>query len=181
MACYVVLLRGINVSASTRIAMSDLREVLHGAGLDDARTHLQSGNVLLSSSKKASDVGNAVETTIAKRLDMSVAAVVRTADQLRAVVEADVLSDVATDGSKRFVMFLGTPHDPHEVKQMAEAVQGRSDEVVADGREIYLWCPDGIRDSPLAKATMGKRSGPPATVRNWNTVARLAAMLDEEA
>jgi len=31
----------------------------------------------------------------------------------------------------------------------------------------------------MATLTMGKRSGPVVTTRNWNTVARLVALLDE--
>jgi len=106
--------------------------------------------------------------------------VVRTLAQLREVIELNPLGPVASDGSKQFVAFLSAEHDPAEVERMTQAVAGTGDEVHAHGREIYLWCPNGIHKSPLAKTTMGKRTGTVATVRNWNTVTRLAAMIDEE-
>jgi len=59
-ARWVVLLRGINVSASTRIAMSDLREQLTRAGLGEVRTHLQSGNVLVTAGGKPEAVARKV-------------------------------------------------------------------------------------------------------------------------
>ena len=45
----VVLLRGINVGRNRRVGMAELRAVLTDAGYYDVRTHLQSGNVLLTS------------------------------------------------------------------------------------------------------------------------------------
>lgn len=176
---YVVLLRGINVGPTTKVAMADLRALLHDAGFTEVRTHLQSGNVLLTSRKGASGVQQAVEAAIVARLGRSIDVVLRTAGELQAIVAADPLGEIATDGSKRFVAFLAEPHDPGDVRAMAASVAERDEQVLADGREIYLWCPDGIRDSPLAKAPKGRREGPVVTVRNWNTVSRLAAMLDE--
>ena len=48
----IVLLRGINIGPNNRIAMPALRELLTGAGFDDVRTYVQSGNVVLTSDAK---------------------------------------------------------------------------------------------------------------------------------
>ena len=53
----IVLLRGINVGSHRRIGMADLRELLAGHGYEDVRTHLQSGNVVLTSSLQADRLG----------------------------------------------------------------------------------------------------------------------------
>ena len=45
----VALLRGINLGSNRRVSMADLRKVLEHHGYEDVRTHLQSGNVVLSS------------------------------------------------------------------------------------------------------------------------------------
>lgn len=178
---FVVLLRGVNVSASTRIAMSAFRDLLGEAGFEDVRTHLQSGNALVTGAGKPEAVARTVNAAVADRLGMEIDVVVRTAAELRRAIDRDPLGSVATDGAKHFITFLSAPHDTAEVQRMAESVAGTRDEVRANEREIYLWCPDGIRNSPLAKAATGKRDGSVATVRNWNTVTRLVAMLDEEA
>ncbi|WP_328369803.1 hypothetical protein OHQ88_29400 [Micromonospora zamorensis] len=52
-----------------------------------------------------------------------------------------------------------------------------ADRYVVDGTEMYIWCPGGLRDSPLMKALGKIKDGPPATVRNWNTVEKLLAMM----
>jgi uncharacterized protein (DUF1697 family) len=178
-ARYVVLLRGINVGPSTRVAMADLRARLNDAGFDAVRTHLQSGNVLLTSTERPPGVRKAAQDAIADLLGKPIDVVVRTADELRAVARTDPLGSVASDGAKSFVLFLGEGHDADAVRALQSAAADTGDVVHADEREIYLWCPDGIRDSPLAKLTMGKRSGPVLTTRNWNTVVRLVGLLDE--
>jgi uncharacterized protein (DUF1697 family) len=45
-----------------------------------------------------------------------------------------------------------------------------------EGRELYLWLPDGIRDSPMALWKWDRLLGTPGTNRNWNTVRRLAEL-----
>jgi hypothetical protein len=40
----------------------------------------------------------------------------------------------------------------------------------------YLWCPQGVLESPLATALLGK-AGARFTTRNWATVLRIAAAL----
>jgi uncharacterized protein (DUF1697 family) len=46
-ASSVVLLRGINIGSSNRIAMPALREALAAAGLENPRTYVQSGNIVI--------------------------------------------------------------------------------------------------------------------------------------
>ncbi|MBX7269732.1 hypothetical protein KIF24_29425 [Micromonospora sp. Llam7] len=48
---------------------------------------------------------------------------------------------------------------------------------MVDGVEMYIWCPNGLRDSPPMTALGETKSGPSATVRNWNTVEKLHAMM----
>jgi uncharacterized protein (DUF1697 family) len=45
---HIALLRGINLGSRRRVAMGDLRDLLAGLGYGGVRTHLQSGNVVLS-------------------------------------------------------------------------------------------------------------------------------------
>lgn len=52
MTTYVALLRGINVGGKNKVAMADLREFLARLGLADAKTLLQSGNVVFRSEGK---------------------------------------------------------------------------------------------------------------------------------
>src|SRR5919205_853511 len=102
----IVLLRGINIGSRNRIAMPALREALTEAGFDDVRTYLQSGNVVLSSRAAPTTVARKCEATIAERFGLEIAVVVRTRDELAAVVRRNPLGDVATDPKRYQVSFL---------------------------------------------------------------------------
>src|SRR4051794_2079191 len=89
---YVALLRGINVNPRTRVAMADLRAMLEKLGYTGVRTHLQSGNAVFTTDKRPpGQIAAAIEQRIADDLGMAVAVIVRTAGELRAVVEGNPL------------------------------------------------------------------------------------------
>ena len=52
MATHVALLRAVNVGGF-KVAMADLRETAEALGWSDVATHLNSGNLLFTSSEKA--------------------------------------------------------------------------------------------------------------------------------
>jgi uncharacterized protein (DUF1697 family) len=169
----VALLRGINLARTRRIAMADLREALTAGGYADVRTHLQSGNVVLTTDQAPDAAARDLETRIAERFGFDVDVLVRTADELAEVVAANPLGEFATDGSKHFVAFLSGAPDSDAVAAIAERDFG-DERFTAIGREIYVWCPDGLRDCGVMKAIADRRLAvATATVRNWNTVAKL--------
>ncbi len=175
MSRLVLLLRGINVGRAKRIGMADLRELLTQAGYGDVRTHLQSGNVVLSGDQPAASVARDVHDRIQERFGFDVAVVARTAAELTAVVEAAPLADVASDPSRHMVAFLSAEPDAAVVREL-EATDFAPEQIVAAGRELYLWCPDGLQSSALVKALTVRRMGVDVTVRNWNTVARVLTL-----
>jgi uncharacterized protein (DUF1697 family) len=182
MTSLVVLLRGINLGASRRIAMADLRAMLEDMGYEDVRTVLQSGNVVLTADDAPNAVGRAIEGRIRTDFGMDVDAMVRTAAELADVVEADPLAGVATDGSKSVVIFLSAEPDPAAVAALGEE-DFAPEEFRARGRELYAWCPNGLQKSPVVKA-LTERLTPPtgsATARNWNTVVKLHGLLAERS
>jgi len=177
MARFAVLLRGINVGRAHRVGMADLRQMLADEGYRDIKTHLQSGNVVLTATGSASALGRAIETAFAKRFGFSADVVVRTKAQLDHVVEHDPFGAVADNGSRYFVAFLGKRADKALVG-MLESIGPGDDQFAVDGAELYVWCPNGLLDSPLMAALNKYKKGPVTTVRNWNTVRKLATMLD---
>jgi uncharacterized protein (DUF1697 family) len=61
-----------------------------------------------------------------------------------------------------------------ELEPLAARKWGR--EMLATGpRAAYMWCPDGMIESPLVQA-VGRAMGEDLTVRNWATVTKLHAL-----
>jgi uncharacterized protein (DUF1697 family) len=168
----VLLLRGVNVGKGNRIGMAELRSALDGAGYDDVRTHLQSGNVVLSTRKRP--VGAAADCTriVRERFGLDVEVQARSRDELAEVVRRDPLGSVATDPSRYQVTFLAGELAPAVVERL-EATAAGGERVVVLGREVYAWHPAGVARSKLWALLAGRELGVSATSRNWTTVKRL--------
>jgi uncharacterized protein (DUF1697 family) len=178
MARQIVLLRGINLGSRNRMAMPELRDMLTDAGFADVQTYLQSGNVVLSSKAAPEKVRAKFERLIADRFGLDIDVVVRTRDELAEVVERNPLGDVATDPKRYQVSFLASELDP-DVLSKLEAAAVAPERLVAVGRELYAWHPDGIGPSKLWSRLAGRGLGVTATARNWTTVTKLLALADE--
>lgn len=152
--------------------MDALRAALETAGFADVQTLLQSGNVVVQHDSTKAEVEAGVREVLKARFNLDVAVVVRDERGWAAIVADNPLGPVATDGSKHFVVFCSEPHDPALLPQV-----NPPEKLVARPMELHVWCPDGVRDGMVMTA-LGRR--PPArvtTFRNWNTVAKLAALL----
>ena len=172
MARHVVLLRGINIGPRNRIAMPALREALADVGFEDVQTYVQSGNVVLTSGAKPETVRRKVEQLITDRFGFEIAVVVRTAADLTRIAKANPLKQVATNPKRYQVTFLESKLPAETVRELEE-LAAHGEQVVARGREVYAWTPDGIARSKLWAKLAGTSLGVTATSRNWTTVEAL--------
>jgi uncharacterized protein (DUF1697 family) len=173
--CQVALLRGINVGSSKRMAMADLRAMMAALGYGDAETLLQSGNVVYSSDETTERSALRIHERLLADMGMDIPVVVRTAAELAAVVKRNPLRKLATDPKLYHVVFLSERPDP----KLVEALEGEAvaDELlVVDGREVFVWWPQGAHRARLTHAVLERRLKVTATARNWNTVEKLLAM-----
>lgn len=168
----VALLRGVNVGGKTKVAMADLRACFAELGFSEIKTYVNSGNVVFSG-RKASLAK--VEKAIADVAGWEVPVVLRTQDDLKDILEADPLGDVATNAARYMVSFADRRLDPGKVADLDPA-ELAPEAFAIRGREAYLWLPDGVQRSPLFKAVNEKRLGARLTARNWRTVEKLASL-----
>ena len=155
--------------------MPELRAVFADSGFEDVRTYVASGNVVLSTSGSPAKTGAAAEKLIAERFGFEVDVIVRTSEELAEVVARDPLGDVAKNPKHYQVSFLEAEPDPEAVERTA-AVALPGERLVAIGRELYAWHPDGVGRSKLAMKLAGNGLGVRATARNWTTVCALREM-----
>src|SRR6476469_672709 len=87
MARFVALLRGINVGGKNVIRMADLRACLEADGFGDVRTYIQSGNVLFTASGSLATLTTRLERTLSAGFCYEATVAVRSARQLRAIVD----------------------------------------------------------------------------------------------
>jgi uncharacterized protein (DUF1697 family) len=171
----IVLLRGINLGPHKRIPMPELRELLTGAGYEDVQTYVQSGNVVLASDEPPEALEHDCQRLIAERFGLEVPAIVRTRQELAEVVAKNPLAGVATDPKRYQVSFLDRELDPGRIEELG-SLAADGERLVACGRELYAWHPDGVARSKLWVKLAAPGLGVKATARNWKTVETLLAM-----
>jgi uncharacterized protein (DUF1697 family) len=177
MATQIALLRGINLGPNRRIAMGELRKLLTDLGYGNVRTLLQSGNIVLDTRLGPEKLARTLERQIAEGTGVDPAVIVRSRDELAAVIERNPLREVADDPKRHTVYFLSGEPDAAAVRAL-EAEDVAPEAVAAAGREIYTWHPDGIQRSPLVKLVAKAPLGVTSTARNWNTVTKLLELAD---
>ncbi|MDT0302607.1 DUF1697 domain-containing protein [Streptomonospora wellingtoniae] len=170
MGTYAALLRGINVGGRNKVRMADLRALLDGLGYTGTATLLQSGNAVFGAAEAdPRALGTAIEGALADELGVSVAVIVRSAADLRRVV--DGIPFPVRDPAKCAVAFLDSPVDRERLAALDSAAYA-PEELVPGDREVYLYFPDGLGRAKLAPL-LDRYLPAPVTVRNWNTTTRL--------
>ncbi|WNC14786.1 DUF1697 domain-containing protein [Brevibacillus brevis] len=180
---YIALLRGINVGGKNKIKMAELRSALENIGLFRVKTYIQSGNVLFVSEDDEDTLRKRMEEEIASSFGITLTVVLRTAEELQRIVENCPFSDELIEeaaasavGESLYVALLPEAPPPSGVDKLAAAENGNDLYEIA-GRDVYLLFRQSVRDAKLS-ANLAKL-GVPATVRNWNTMSKLAAMTRE--
>jgi uncharacterized protein (DUF1697 family) len=171
----VALLRGINLGASRRVPMGELRERLHAAGYPGARTYLQSGNIVLDSDLGPGELAAELTARLEEWFGFAVPVVVRSGAELAAIVAENPLAALAENPKYYVVTFLDREPDPGAVARLAEQAR-EGEQLVHQGREIYVWHPGGQARSKLGLGLTAAKLGVLATARNWTTVTALAEM-----
>lgn len=166
MTTYIALLRAVNVGGTGKLPMTELRRMCEAAGLTSVQTYIASGNVVFDSARSAAQVKALLEAALLEYAGKPVAVMVRTAAQMRAVLDHNPFPDGAPN--RVVAIFLDTVPSADALDRLF----GQKDEQLALGkREIYVHYGAGMGTSKLR--IPAAESG---TARNMNTVARLAEL-----
>ena len=173
----IALIRGINVGRAKRVAMADLRALVESLGYSDARTLLNSGNVVFTApgTTRVDDAAR-IERAMPVKLGVAARVFVLTAAELAKIVADNPLLKIARDPSRLFITVLARATDRKHLQPLAR--EDWAPGVLALGvRVAYLWCPEGQLESRMALA-VGRALGDAGTVRNWSTILKLQALVD---
>ena len=177
MATYIAMLRGINVGPGKLVKMERLRTSFATLGFGEARTYVQSGNVVFQSERKSPvELTRAIEAKIQRDFGFTVPVLVKTSKTLAQIVRNNPLLKVkGIDVSKLHVTFLSNA-PPKTATKVLEDLATTGERFRILNREIYLYCPDGYGKSKLTNNTIEKKFSLVATTRNWRTVNALLEM-----
>jgi uncharacterized protein (DUF1697 family) len=174
---YAALLRAVNVGGHNKVPMATLREIADDLGYVDTATYVQSGNLVLGADGvNAAQIETAVSDGIQRTLGLDIDVIVRSRQELKAVLATNPFHGIADDPARLMVSFLtGKPR--------AESAELDRDEFAPElfelgDRCVYLWYPNGAGRSKMAAAPWERRLGVRGTARNWRTIQALLELLD---
>src|SRR5581483_4573248 len=173
MPVMICMLRGVNVGGHNKISMETLRGICASLKFQDARTYVQSGNVVFRTDQRSeARVAASLENAIESKLGFRPAVVLRKAADFRAVIAANPFrarKDI--HHGKLLVSFLSARPTADAWDELRKIKADPEELRIAD-RELYIYFPDGMGRSKFPWAKLDKILGTPATGRNWNTVLK---------
>jgi uncharacterized protein (DUF1697 family) len=175
LSLYAAFLRGMNVGGH-RLTNAELQRHFHALGYDDVATFRASGNVVFAGGRRAAaTVREAIEKGLRERLGYEVATFIRSAEQLRAIAEAqpfDAEAVAASRGKLQVAMLRGAASA--KAKRELGAAAGE-DDLLAWGECELFWLPSGgLMESQLEMKVIEQVLGP-MTMRTKNTVEQIVA------
>lgn len=175
---YIALLRGINVSGHNLIKMADLRQMFTDMGFRSVQTYIQSGNVLFESEDEAEPLRRQIEDQISTVFGMSVPVVLRTAAELRQIIDDCPFSAAEREGGGLYVSLLAQAPSQDGLDRLP-APQSGPDQFRVLGREVYILCGQSYHKSKLTNQFFEQKLRVATTSRNWQTMGRLSDMAAE--
>ena len=177
---YVALLRGINVGGKNIIAKDDLRRCFEDMGFARVRTYIQSGNIVFRAEAGEQEQLTAqVEAGLSERFSYAARAVVLSYADYRAVLDSAPAAWGEDPAYRHNALFTLAGTTPAAVLGSLPPVKEEL-ETVAAGPGVIFWSAEKKR---VTRSAFVKLPALPVyqqvTIRNHNTVRRLATLLEE--
>jgi uncharacterized protein (DUF1697 family) len=177
-ASHVALLRGINVGGKNLLPMTELAAIFEAAGCENVRTFIQSGNVLFAApAPQARRLPGEIASRIEERHGVRVPVILRLGAELRHVASGNPFLAAGADPKLLHVAFLAAAPAPAAIAKLDPA-RSPPDAFAVRGREVYLSLANGVGRTRLTNDYLDRTLGTTSTLRNWNTVLKLASLLD---
>jgi len=180
MAVVISMLRGVNVGSHGRIKMDALRALYESLGLRDPQTYIQSGNVVFRTEERdLVRLGKRIEDAIERKFGFRPDVVLRTCSEMRDAIRRNPFATRrGIDPSKLLITFLAGDPDP-EARSKVLRIKAEPEELRIDGRELYIYFPNGMARPKLSWAAIVKTLKTSGTGRNWNTVRKLLEIAEK--
>ena len=173
-----VFLRAVN-TGGRRLTNDQVVEPFRRIGLQDVAAYQAAGNVAVRSDDDPAELEVRLETVLADAYGFATPTFVRSAEELRAVVDAvpfDAEQIGATDGRVQ-VTFLRSNPDTAQRRALDDLVP--DEDAVEVGDRVWYWLPrHGLSDSELPVGRIEQVLGT-MTMRTLGTVERMLAKFDD--
>lgn len=174
----VALLRGINVGGNRKVPMPVLCSLAMKVGFTDVVHYINSGNIVFEAgTRKASEVEELLEKAIEKHFKFHVDVIVRTATQWKKYAAGGPFPTAAKERPHLLHLGLSKKRCNKNIAELLDDYTKLGEKIKLVGDAIWVDFVGGSAKSKLTPILFEKTAGSPVTMRNWNTVLKLDAML----
>jgi uncharacterized protein (DUF1697 family) len=180
MAVIISMLRGVNVGGHNVIKMEELRALYASLKLREVQTYVQSGNVIFKTDEQdVASLTKRVQGGVERKFGCTTDVICRTVAEMRDVIARNPFAKRrGIEPGKLLVDFLAS--DPGaEARANVLRIKIEPEELRIDGRELYIYFPNGQGQSKMSWAAVNKALGTPGTGRNWNSVVKMLEMAEK--
>ncbi len=178
MNTYIALLRGINVNGQKLIKMEALRILCNKLGFANAKTYIQSGNIVFHYKTVTTDnLAKLIRDGIQKEFGFDVPVVVLNENELLAsAAKNPFLKD--KEMAYLHLTFLSQVPSKALLENLTQ-FNFLPDAFICIDSNIYLYCPNGYGQTKLSINLFESKLKVNATNRNWKTVLELIKISGE--
>jgi uncharacterized protein (DUF1697 family) len=172
---YISFLRGVNMTGHNSIKMTDLTALYVKLGFKDAKTYIQSGNVVFGydADLTVTELSLTIEKTILDKFNYNIPVMTRSVDQLQDLFSVNpFLEEKEFNPAKMAVIFLHEKPSKDQILKIA-GVDYPPDKFKIIGSDIHIFCPNGFGKTKIYTNFFEKRMGVIGTARNWKTITTL--------
>jgi uncharacterized protein (DUF1697 family) len=180
MSVMVCLLRGVNLGAHKRLKMEDLRAMCESMKLREAQTYVQSGNLIFKTDEKdLRKLAKKIEAAIEKKYGFQSDVILRTVAELKSALERNPFAKRRGMEPKRLLITFLAGEPATEAGKKVQAMKTEPEEVSIDGREMYIYFPNGMARPTVPWTTLERTLGVRGTGRNLNSVRKMLEMAEQ--
>lgn len=178
---YIALLRGINVGGNNKVAMPKLKLLFESLGFADVLTYINSGNVIFSTElKKIEVITKTIEVAIKEDFGFAVYVLVISASNLISIADAVPVRWANDQSQKTDVMFLWDEINSAKILNKFKLDPIKERLIYCNGALVWNVGREYISKGSVIK-TVTENYYKKMTIRNINTVRKLAALVSKSA
>lgn len=168
---HLAFLRAINLGAHHKVPMAELRERLVVAGFTDVQTHIQTGNIALSSTmRSAARVEATIEDLLGEWRGFAVPTIVRSPAEIASLMgRVEATPPLLAEGARRYVAFA-KGEVSEEAHRALTAYADTPERSCVVGRDILLEIDTDFQKARLAGAKLERLAGTALTARDIKVV-----------
>lgn len=175
MSRFVAFLRAVNVGGRT-VRMEVLRREFERLGAADVETFIASGNVVFQTPRRnVRSLEQEIEAHLLDAMGFPVTTFLRSVPELATIAAHQPFPKAELQRGAR--LFVGLMKEPPGTgaDRAIEALRSDADDFVLHGRELYWLRRAQMMQAIASGPRIEKSLGTPLTMRNVNTIQRLAA------